>query len=158
MIKISMSLVRAFNSSSREAETLLVQGQPGLHRKIQASQGYTVRPCLNKIIRKHHHQHHHHHHLHQTHSSWHWRPAWATEEGSVSEPNKRIKPEFFGMYEKSTTFPSSDLLGFYANGSTLMLSPKLQNILPFPRSLSSSYHRVHARLLSGEPSCLGLTE
>ena len=40
-----------FNSSTREAEagrSLSVQGQPGLQREFQDSQGYKVKPCLKK--------------------------------------------------------------------------------------------------------------
>lgn len=55
---IKCSLLQTHLSSSvfvniREAEacgSLGVGGHPGLHVKFQTSQGYRVRPCVNKII------------------------------------------------------------------------------------------------------------
>jgi hypothetical protein len=44
-------VAHAFNPSNSEAEAsgcLRVQGQPGLHKEFQDSQGYTEKPCLEK--------------------------------------------------------------------------------------------------------------
>jgi hypothetical protein len=46
-------VAHTFDPSTQEAEvdwSLWVQGQPGLHSQLQASQGYFVKPCLTKII------------------------------------------------------------------------------------------------------------
>lgn len=42
-----------FNTSAQEVEgvrSLSIQGQPGLHIKFQASQGYRVRTCLKADV------------------------------------------------------------------------------------------------------------
>lgn len=44
-----LGMVRlAFSPSTQQAEAGGAQTQPGVHSECQASQGYTVRACLNK--------------------------------------------------------------------------------------------------------------
>jgi hypothetical protein len=48
-------MAHTFNPSTREAEAgrvLSIQGQPGLQREFQDSQGYLKRPCLKKTIQQ----------------------------------------------------------------------------------------------------------
>jgi hypothetical protein len=48
-------VVHAFNPSTWEAEAgrfFLIWGQPGLQSKLQDSQGYTEKPCLEKNKQK----------------------------------------------------------------------------------------------------------
>jgi len=47
--KLGGERMRVFNPSTEEAETggsLWLRGQPGLQNKLQGSQGYTKKPCL----------------------------------------------------------------------------------------------------------------
>jgi hypothetical protein len=45
--------VHNYNPSTADTEAggLQVRGQPDLHSEFQASQGYTVRSCLKKLIK-----------------------------------------------------------------------------------------------------------